>query len=57
MIATVYMDGIYLFSSIIFQSDASQLQDTWLENFDSDEHACNFIASISGWTNDKIGLT
>jgi len=56
LVACICMDGTALSPSIIYQSDSSTLQDSWLEDFDPDEHDCNFIASPSGWTNNEIGL-
>jgi hypothetical protein len=56
LIATICMDGTTLDPSVIYQSDTCQILDTWLEDFDPEEHSCNFISSPTGWTNDEIGL-
>jgi hypothetical protein len=34
----------------------NNVQDTWLEDFDPDEHDCFFTSTPSGWTNDGLGL-
>jgi hypothetical protein len=31
------------------------MQDTWLQDFDPNDHHCFFTSSPSGWTNDELG--
>jgi hypothetical protein len=55
-IACICADGSKLPPGLIYQSAASKIQDTWLQDFDSEDHNCFFTSSPSGWTNDDVCL-
>jgi hypothetical protein len=55
ILACVCADGTTLPPGLIYRSDAAQVWSTWVEDIQQDTEA--FVtASISGWTNDDIGL-
>jgi hypothetical protein len=49
-------DGSVLPPGLIFQSDNSTLQSTWVGDIDLQKHKVFTASSPSGWTNDNIGL-
>jgi hypothetical protein len=53
--ATIYADGTALAPLLIYQSEASTIQDTWLQDFNPEEQDCFFSSSPNGWTSDEIG--
>lgn len=55
-IACICADGSSLSPGLIYQSSASNIQDTWLQDFNPEDHNCFFTSSASGWTNHDIGL-
>ena len=55
VLACICADGTYLSPSLIYQAVSGNLQDTWLQDFDPDEHQCYFTSSPTGWTNDELG--
>ena len=57
LIGSICMDGTFPPPSIIYQADSGNLQDTWLDEFDSKEHDCFFTSSLTGWTNEDLGLS
>ena len=42
--------------SIIYQTDFENLQNIWLDEFDSKEHDC-FTSSLTGWINEDLSLS
>jgi hypothetical protein len=34
---------------------SGKIQDTWLQDFNPNDHPCFFTSSASGWTNDELG--
>lgn len=52
LIACICVDGESLPPAIIYSATTGNLQTSWLEDFDSDEHAVHFASSEKGWTND-----
>ena len=57
-IACICADGSKLSPGLIYQSQASNLQNTWIEGIeglDPKKHRCFFTSSPSGWTNNNIG--
>jgi hypothetical protein len=56
LLACICADGSSIEPSIIYQSDASTIQDSWLQAFDTESHDARFCSSPSGWTNNEIGL-
>ena len=55
VLACICADGTALSPSLIYQAVSGNLQDTWLQDFDPDEHQCFFTSSPTGWTNDELG--
>jgi hypothetical protein len=53
--ATICGDGTTLDPYLIYQSDASTLQSSWVHDISPDKLAFT-TASTSGWTNNEIGL-
>ena len=53
--ATICADGTALAPLLIYQSDASTIQDSWLRDFDPEQQDCFFSSSPSGWTSDETG--
>ena len=56
LIACICADGESLPPAIIYSATTGNLQTSWLEDFDSDEHAVHFASSEKGWTNDQLGF-
>lgn len=56
MLATICADGTYGRPLLIYPSEASALQDTWLSAVDPTQQDVAFSATASGWTNDELGL-
>jgi hypothetical protein len=56
MLATICADGTWGRPMLIYASQASELQDTWLSGVDPSQMDVSFSATASGWTNDSIGL-
>lgn len=55
LIACIYADGTALSPGLIYQAVSGNIQDSWLQDFDPELHACFFTSSPSGWTNDNLG--
>jgi hypothetical protein len=53
--ATTCADGTKLSPALIYKAISGYLQDTWLNNFDLEEHNCHFASSPKGWTSDELG--
>lgn len=53
--ATICADGTAPAPLLIYQSDASTIQDSWLRDFDPEQQDCFFSSSPSGRTSDEIG--
>jgi hypothetical protein len=54
-IACICADGTSLSPGLIYQASTSNIQDSWLQDFDPELHSCFFASSASGWTNDELG--
>jgi uncharacterized protein YndB with AHSA1/START domain len=52
----IYASGEYLPSAIIYSATTGNLQTSWLEDFNPDEHTVYFASSEKGWTNDQLGF-
>ena len=57
LLACVSADGVALPPALIYQGTSGDLQNTWLEDYDSSSEEAFFAASQKGWTNDKLGLS
>jgi hypothetical protein len=55
ILACICADGSALSPALIYQSDASNVQSSWVEDINL-EQAAFVTASKSGWTNNDIGL-
>jgi len=55
--ATICADGTRLPPALIYKAVSGNLQDTWLNDFDPDEHDCHFASSPKGWTSDELGYS
>jgi hypothetical protein len=56
LLACVCADGSHLPPSLIYQSAASAIQSSWVEDVKVNEHSVHITSSPSGWTNNDIGL-
>jgi hypothetical protein len=56
VIACICSDGTALDPGIIYQSDASTLQASWVADINPQDHSAFVTASKSGWSNNDIGL-
>jgi hypothetical protein len=54
--ACICADGTALDPGIIYQSDASTLQASWVAYINPQDHSAFVIASTSGWSNNDIDL-
>jgi len=43
--------------ALIYKAVSGDLQDTWLQEYDPQEHSCWFASSPNGWTSDKLGMS
>jgi len=57
VIATICADGSSLPPALVYKAITGNLQDSWLQDFDPDEHPCWFASSPNGWTSDELGLS
>lgn len=56
LMATICADGTQGKPLLIYPSEASAVQDTWLAGVDPTQQDVSFTATASGWTNDELGL-
>ena len=56
-IATICADGTSLSPGLIYKASTGNIQDTWLQDFDTQRHPVFFASSPNGWTSDKLGLS
>lgn len=57
VVATICADGTRLSPALIYEAISGNLQDTWLNDFEPDEHNCHFASSPNGWTSDELGYS
>ena len=57
LIATICADGSSLPPALIYKAASGDLQDSWLQDYDPQEHPCWFASSANGWTSDELGLS
>jgi hypothetical protein len=57
LVATVCADGTSLPPALIYKAVSGDLQDTWLPEYDANEHPCWFASSPNGWTSNELGLS
>lgn len=56
VVATICADGTALPPLLIYDSTSGSIQDSWVQDFNSNEHQAWFTSSPSGWTSDEIGF-
>jgi hypothetical protein len=56
IVAAICADGTTLPPLLIYQSDSGTIRDSWLQDFDFEQHNCWFSSSPNGWTSDELGL-
>lgn len=56
VVATICGDGTALPPLLIYDSTSGSIQDSWVQDFDTNEHDAWFTSSASGWTSDEIGF-
>jgi hypothetical protein len=57
LLATICANGGSLPPALIYKAVSGNLQDTWLQDYDPEEHPCWFASSPNGWTSDELGLS
>src|SRR5450432_45372 len=55
LLAYICVDGTTLLAGLIYKGISYDLQDTWLDDFDSEEEVAYFAASSNGWSCDSLG--
>jgi hypothetical protein len=55
-IACICADGTSLSPGLVYQATSKQLQNTWFQDFEAEQHSCFFGASPTGWTNNDVGF-
>lgn len=55
--AKICADGTRLSPALIYKAVSGNLQDTWLSDFEPQEHDCHFASSPNGWTSDGLGYS
>lgn len=56
LIASICADGTHIPPALIYQSKSGDVQDSWLEDFDSKRQLAYFASSKKGWSNGVLGL-
>ena len=56
LIACISASGDYIPPCIIYSATTGNLQTSWLEDFNTEEHTCHFASSEKGWTNNELGF-
>ena len=56
VVGTVCGDLTALSTLLIYDSSTSTLQDTWLQDFDPEEHEAWFTSSPTGWTSKEVAI-
>jgi hypothetical protein len=57
LIATICADGSSLAPALIYKAVSGDLQDSWLRDYDPQEHPCWFASSPNGWTSNELALS
>jgi hypothetical protein len=55
-ISCICANGTVISPALIYMAKSGNLQDSWLQDFDPNQHRCFFTASESGWTNNEVGF-
>lgn len=57
MLATICADGSVLPPALIYKAISGDVQDSWLKDFDAQEHQVWFKSSPNGWTNNDLAVS
>lgn len=57
VLATICADGSHLSPGLIYKALTGNLQDTWLQDFEPQQHQVFFASSPNGWTCNELGLS
>ena len=57
VIATICANGTTIAPGLIYKAVSGNLQDSWLQDFDPKQHNVFFASSLTGWTNDELGMS
>ena len=57
LLAGICADGTALPPALIYEGKSGDLQDTWLEDYDSSVDEAYFAASVKGWINEDLGVS
>jgi hypothetical protein len=57
LLACICADGTAIPPALIYQGESGDLQDVWLEDFDSSSELAYFGVSKKGWTNEELGMS
>ena len=57
VIATICADGTWLSPAIIYRAETGNLQDTWVQDFEGSKHNAYLASSVTGWTNESLGMS
>jgi hypothetical protein len=57
LLACICADGTAIPPALIYQGKSGDLQDTWLEDFDSSSEEAHFAVSEKGWPNEQLGIS
>ncbi|EEA22190.1 pogo transposable element, putative [Talaromyces marneffei ATCC 18224] len=55
-IGCICANGTAISPALIYMAKSGNLQDSWLQDFDAEQHRCFFATSESGWTNNEVGF-
>ncbi|SMR48600.1 unnamed protein product [Zymoseptoria tritici ST99CH_1E4] len=56
LIATICADGTCLPPALIYKAVTGNIQSSWLQDFEPDDHCAFFASSPNGWTDHNLGL-
>jgi len=57
LLACICADGTAVPPGLIYQGESGDLQDVWLDDFDSSSELAYFGVSKKGWTNEELGMS
>lgn len=57
LLACICADGTALPPALIYQGESGDLQDNWLDDFDSSSEEAYFAVSEKGWTTNELGFS
>jgi hypothetical protein len=56
VLGAICTDGSTLSPALIYQAVSGNIQNTWLQDYNPEEHSCFFASLATGWTNDDLGF-